>query len=136
MRRAYVDTGAFFAGLSRADEHHERFAAHFTTAAREGWRLVTTTLVVAETHALLIARGPDGRRTALAYLEQVPAGAVQLVRVTAEDERRALAIIRAHDDQDYTLCDATSFVVMERLRVVDVLTTDDHFRAYGRFVVL
>jgi len=44
--------------------------------------------------------------------------------------------LRAHEDKSYSLCDALSFVVMERLRIREAIAFDQHFRAYGRFTIL
>ena len=40
------------------------------------------------------------------------------------------------EDKMYALCDALSFVVMERLRIKEAIAFDRHFREYGRLTVL
>jgi predicted nucleic acid-binding protein len=62
--------------------------------------------------------------------------ALSIERVRVEDEVRAMALVRAHDDKSYSLCDATSFAVMERLGIAEALAFDRHFREYGRFTIL
>jgi len=49
--------------------------------------------------------------------------------------QRAKAIIYQYDDKDFALTDATSFTVMERIRVPSAFTFDRHFAQYG-FTVL
>jgi hypothetical protein len=39
-------------------------------------------------------------------------------------------------DKTYSLCDALSFAVMERLKISRAASFDAHFRQYGKFVVL
>jgi uncharacterized protein len=51
-------------------------------------------------------------------------------------EKRAIALVRAHEDKAYSLCDALSFVVMERLRINQAIAFDRHFREYGRITIL
>ena len=46
------------------------------------------------------------------------------------------SLLRAHDDKTYSLCDAMSFVVMERLSITDAIAFDRHFAEYGRFALL
>ena len=41
-----------------------------------------------------------------------------------------------HKDKTYSLCDALSFVVCERLAIGEVIACDDDFRSYGRLTVL
>jgi predicted nucleic acid-binding protein len=57
------------------------------------------------------------------------------VWVTPADVERAKAIIYQYDDRDFSLTDATSFAVMERLRIPTAFTFDRHFAQYG-FTVL
>ena len=136
MRRVFVDTGAFFALLSADDAHHARFTAHFATASRERWKLVTTNFVLAETHALVLHRAPGGAQTALRFIEGWLDGEGHLERVSRADERLALTLLRARVERRYSFCDATSFVVMDRLHLREVLSPDGHFRERPGFIVL
>ena len=54
-----------------------------------------------------------------------------MVRVREVDEQKAFALVRAHQDKTYSLCDAQSFVVMDRLRIREAIAADDDFRRYG-----
>ncbi len=108
----------------------------FSLAQREGWRLVTTNAVVFETHALLLHRSRPGREIALKFLDAVQGDTYEVVRVRKNDEEKAIALIRAQADKLYSLCDALSFVVMERLRISDAIAFDQDFRTYGRFALL
>jgi hypothetical protein len=47
-----------------------------------------------------------------------------------------MPFVRAHEDKTYSLCDAMSFVVMERLNIADAIAFDRHFAEYGRFALL
>jgi uncharacterized protein len=51
--------------------------------------------------------------------------------VSARDERRAVEIIRRYHDKDLSLTDATSFAVMERLRIGWAFSFDRDFNQYG-----
>jgi len=69
-------------------------------------------------------------------VENLESGLATVVRVTKRDETRAVALLRAQADKSYSLCDALSFIVMERLRITDAIAFDRHFRQYGRFNLL
>ena len=56
-------------------------------------------------------------------------------RVTARDERRAREIVFGYTDKDFSLTDATSFAVMERIRIGQAFTLDRNFVQFG-WVVL
>lgn len=136
MRWVFVDTSGFYALIVGKDENHGRANELFTLAQREAWRLVTTNAVVFETHALLLHRARPGRETALDFLDAVQADTYNVVRVRENDEEKAIALIRAHGDKLYSYCDALSFVVMERLRIREVIAFDQDFRTYGKFALL
>lgn len=52
-------------------------------------------------------------------------------RVTEEDEQRAKEIIFTYIDKSFSYSDATTFAVMERLGINEVLAFDQHFPQYG-----
>jgi predicted nucleic acid-binding protein len=130
MKEVFVDTGAFYAALNRKDEHHQEAVQLFTRAVEEEWQLVTSNFVVAETHALILTR--LGRALATDWLRDVPA---VIERVSEEDESKAKRIIFGYRDKEFSYCDATSFAVMERMRIRDVMAFDPHFTQYSKFVV-
>jgi len=100
------------------------------------WLLITTNAVVFETYALLVNRARNGRAFAIAFLDALDLGFCEVVRVTREDEAAAIALVRAHEDKTYSLCDAMSFVVMERMEITDAIAFDRHFAEYGRFALM
>src|SRR5919106_985426 len=116
MKEVFVDTGAFYAALNRKDAHHQEAVQLFTRAVEEEWQLFTSNFVVAETHALILTR--LGRNLATDWLRDVPAA---VVRVTEEDESKATRIIFGYQDKEFSYCDATSFAVMERMRIREVM---------------
>ncbi len=136
MKRVFVDTGGFFALLVAEDRNHEHARRLFERAAAERWRLVTTNAVVMETYTLLLVRTRAGHAKAVAYLEGLKGSAVRVERVRASDEALGLELVRRHADKDYSLCDAYSFVVMQRLGLREAIAFDRHFREYGKFTLL
>jgi len=136
LKRVFVDTSGFYALIVRRDENHTRAHQLFTRAAREAWRLVTTNAVIFETHALLLARARPAREVALRFLDSVEARAYDVVRLLKTDEEQAIALIRSHSDKTYSLCDASSFAVMERLGITEAIVFDQDFQSYGHFVIL
>lgn len=138
MRQVFLDTGAFVALLVADARMHARAVELFELASAEHWALFTTNAVVVETYSVLLARAREGRRVAIAFLDATEAsgGALTIERIRIEDESAAAALVRAHTDKKYSLCDASSFVVMERLGITDAISFDRHFREYGRFTIL
>jgi predicted nucleic acid-binding protein len=136
VKRVFVDTGAFFALRVPEDRFHEHARVLYQRANVEHWRLITTNAVLIETYSLLLSRARGGRRTAIEFLDMIASDDYRVERTRITDEQRAVALLRAHDDKTYSLCDALSFVVMERLRIKEAIAFDRHFREYGRFTIL
>jgi predicted nucleic acid-binding protein len=137
VNRVFVDTGGFVALLIAEDRDHARAASLFERASREHWSLTTTNAVVIETYSVLLARARNGRQLGLSFLDGVAADSGMTVeRIRIDDEDRAIALLRQHQDKGYSLCDATSFVVMHRLDISEVIAFDRHFREYGAFTIL
>jgi uncharacterized protein len=136
VKRVFVDSSGFFALLIEEDQFHEHARLLFQRANSERWRLVTTNVVVIETYALLLVRAHSSRQDALKFLDMIEKDAYQVERVRKTDEAQAIALVRAHQDKTYSLCDALSFIVMERLHIREAIAFDRHFRSYGRFTIL
>lgn len=128
-RRVLLDSSAFLALISRRDAHHVEAQAAWARLIDERWSTFTSNFVVAETHALFLAR--LGRDSAATFLRDIARSSTVIVRVSVRDEARARAIIIQYEDKDFSLTDATSFAVMERLRIRHALTFDRHFAQYG-----
>ena len=81
---------------------------------------------MAECHALLANRlSPEIARSWLKGL------CWPVERVTEEDEEKAKEIILTYVDKTFSYTDATTFAVMERLRLSEALAFDQHFSQYG-----
>lgn len=125
-RRVLGDASAFFAVLDAHEPRHADAVAIVLRLRREARPLVTTDLVVAETHALALRR--LGRRAAQTWLDEINVPIVFLTPVIYDGARE---LLRRYGDKDFTLADAVSFVVMEALGIREAFTFDDHFRQYG-----
>jgi predicted nucleic acid-binding protein len=134
MNRVFVDTSGFYASLNRRDASHRDAARLFRQAQREQWFLCTTNFVLAESHALILAR--MGRDRAWRFLQAIITGRTNVIRADEADEGRARAIIEHYQDKAFSYCDAVSFAVMERLDIQNAIAFDDHFRQYGQFTIL
>ncbi len=128
-----IDSSFFYAAVNRRDHFHSVVRQILESAYKGGWALITTTYVIAETHALILAR--LGRDVAARWLQGVWHG-VHVVRPTEEDERRACEIIFGYADKDFSFTDAISFAVMERLCISLALSLDEHFVQFGKFTVV
>lgn len=127
MKRAFVDTSAWYAYLRRDDPDHAA-----VSAALEAWegRLVTSNFVFDETVTLARARlGPAVSIKAGEALRE--GGVAELVRLLPEDEDDAWGYFPRWRDKGYSFTDCTSFALMRRLRLTTAVATDRHFGQAG-----
>lgn len=130
----FVDTSAWYPIVDKsvAGAAGVRRALH--DRVRSGTRVVTTNIVVAETHALLLRRA--GRKVALEFARNVVRAPNVVVTSDADLEATAVAdwLVR-FDDQPFSLADAVSFAVMKQRGIRDALALDRHFRIAGFTVI-
>ena len=127
--RVLIDTSAYFALVDVSEGAHSGMRASWTRLTEDRWHTFTTNFIVAEAHALFLTR--LGWEPAASFLRQFLSSTTTVVRISAADEERAREIIFQHRDKDFSLTDATSFAIMERLRIGTALTLDHHFVQYG-----
>lgn len=126
MARVLVDTSAVYALLDRDDAFYDVAKSGLELLRRSRAEPLLTNFIVAECHALVLARlGGDLARKWLA--ENV----WRVERVTTDDEEKARSIIARYTDKTFSYTDATSFAVMERLKILRAFAFDAHFRQYG-----
>lgn len=126
----FVDTSAWYPLVVASHPDHATLATAFRAAVGRRRRIVTTNLVVAESHALL--RRPAGRRAALTFVRTVGEAPNLVVRSSAElEEAAARDWLERYEDQDFSLTDAVSFAVMAQRGIADALTLDHHFVIAG-----
>ena len=129
-QRVFVDTSAFVALMARRDRHNDEAVRIAAALAKGRAALCTTNFVVAEAHAFILS--DLGAEAGRAFLRAMGApGAMRVVRVEPGDEARATDIVLRYIDKDFTLVDAISFAVMERLGITHAFAFDRYFRQYG-----
>lgn len=130
----FVDTSGWYPLVLRSSPEHRAVSEALRRRVTGGARVVTSNLVAAETHALLLRR--VGRPAATAFVRAV--GEPPNVLVYASPELAAAALhdwIDRFEDQTFSLTDAVSFAIMTERRITTALALDRHFRVAGFEVV-
>ena len=134
-RAVLLDTSAWIAAAVRGQTHHETAKAAYTVAVRQGYRILVTPMVLGESHALFMRL--LGRAHAAAALDAVMRDPTHvLMDVDSELVRSAIQNwITPYGEQNFSLCDAVSFEVMQREAITRALSIDKHFAAAGFEIV-
>jgi len=134
VKGLFIDTSAWYPLADRGHPDHAALARTLRERVRQGARIVTTNVVVGETHALLLRRA--GHAAALAFVEAVRRPPNRIEYITPEREDEAIGRwLERFADQRFSLVDACSFAVMSELGIREALTLDRHFAVAG-FLVL
>ncbi len=119
----FVDTSALFAAADRDDRHHEEAASAIRDAVRRGEELLTHSLVVVETVALLHRR--LGHDVAKRFLDDL-----DLFRIVWVDEALYRAGVERYARSGRTgpsLVDCVSFALIRRRKVRTILAFGHYF---------
>ena len=82
-RRVFLDSSGFLALINRRDAYHREASAIWKRLAREHWTTATTNFVIAETHALFLAR--LGQPDATAFLRAIGQSSTETIRAGPRD---------------------------------------------------
>lgn len=126
----FVDTSAWYPIADKSVSGAAKVRRALEDRVARGARIVTTNLVVAETHALLLRRA--GRAVALTFVRHVVRA--PNVVVPSDPDLEAAAIrdwLVRFDDQPFSFADAVSFATMRTRGIREALTLDHHFVTAG-----
>jgi len=127
----FVDSSGWLAALSGREARHEQAFTTYRGLTQGARSLVTTNLVVAETHALWTKE--RGVADGLRFLDRIYSDPLHQVRfVNRELEVAAVdRWLRPYRDQLFSLCDAVSFELMRQERIRAAFALDKHFAVAG-----
>jgi predicted nucleic acid-binding protein len=126
-----VDTSAYFALVADEGARHQTAVKVLDYLGQRRARLLTTSIILAETHALLLARLNRVDLAVTLFEGIYTSRGTTILRPTEADELAALALIKRYADKRFSLADALSFVSMERLGITHAFTFDRNFAQYG-----
>ena len=126
----FVDTSAWYAIVTGEGVRSVATQKALEARVTAGARVVTTSLVLAESHALLTKR--KGRGIALRFLQGVVAAPGVVVTISSDHQAMAIRdwLVR-YDDHEFSLADAVSFAVMKERGIREALALDHHFAVAG-----
>ncbi len=126
----FIDTGAFLARYLERDAHHARAIKAWKKLPRKGSRTYTSNFVLDETITLL-GRRSDYHFAAERARNLYASRSLEVLRPNHEDEIDALRWFEKFSDQDVSLTDCVSFVLMKKNRIKTAFAFDRHFVLAG-----
>lgn len=132
--KVFVDTGAWIALAVTSDPYHAKARDLWQDLAATRGRLVTSVPIVIETFTFLDRNA--SRSVAVAWRDQATSlPRLQLVECSLADLTKAWTWLESAKFKRLSVVDATSFVLMQKLRIRAAFAYDHHFAQAG-FTVL
>jgi uncharacterized protein len=126
----FVDSGAWIALALSRDPLHPQARQQWELLQGAGAKLHTSVPVVIETFTFLDRNA--NRDVALAWKESISKrGTVQILPCELRDLEQSWEYFRRADLHRLSSVDATSFVIMKRVRIRLAYTFDHHFAVVG-----
>ncbi|HVF57488.1 MAG TPA: PIN domain-containing protein [Pyrinomonadaceae bacterium] len=122
-----LDTSGLMCVFDRRERRHGEAVKLYNSASRR----FSHNYVLAEFVALTVARRAP-KELALKFVEALlESTQVDVMWVDEATHRASVALLQARLDKEWSLCDAASFVLMQRQGETEAFTTDHHFEQAG-----
>ena len=122
-----IDTSGFLCLYDSREPLHEKALEFYDSTKIR----LTTSYILAEYTALAQVRGIS-RKQIIEFSDQILADdEIRIIWIDENLHRQAVELMKNRSDKNYSLCDATSFVVMNENQISEALTTDKHFEQEG-----
>src|SRR2546427_9769734 len=129
----FVDTSAIEAVLNEVDQYHTEAVQGYKALIDQSSSRVLTNFVIAETHALLL-KTTHNTTLGLRWLGEVAYTDFTVIRPSKTEEEEAVRLLSNHRDKLWSMVDALSFTVMEKLTIPYYFSFDEDFRQTGKFL--
>ncbi|HAC64540.1 MAG TPA: nucleic acid-binding protein [Cyanothece sp. UBA12306] len=133
MKQIFADTFYWVALINKKDSWHQRVIE--VTSTLKNVKIVTTDEVLIEVLNFLSAIVPLRRHTVQFVDDIMKNTHIQVIPQNRESFLGGFNLYRRRLDKEYSLTDCISMTVMQRLKINEVLTHDNHFKQEG-FMIL
>ncbi|MBI5287606.1 MAG: type II toxin-antitoxin system VapC family toxin [Chloroflexi bacterium] len=136
MNLRFIDSSFDIAFINPQDDDHELAQRLLVRLRAERAEFVTSQAVLLEVLACFSRSGPYLRQRAGEFVERLlNSPGIEVVPLSEDLVRRAVALYLHRLDQRYSLADCVAMVVRRDRGITEVLTTDRDFQAEG-FTIL
>ncbi|MBV9560414.1 MAG: type II toxin-antitoxin system VapC family toxin [Bradyrhizobium sp.] len=128
-RIVFADTGYWVALIHPRDSLHD--VATAVSQELGEFSIVTSDMVLAEVLNMFSGKGQLRGLAAQTVNEITGDATIQVVPQTRQLFQDALRLYQDRGDKDWSLTDCASFVIMQRLKLTEALTDDQHYIQMG-----
>ena len=129
----FIDTSAIAAVMNRTDQYHKEAVRIYKEIIVNDYSAVLTNFIIAETHALIL-NTTHNISLGLEWLMEAAYKDFTVVRPSKNEELEAVNLLAMYKDKQWSLVDAISFTIMEKLSIPYYFSFDEDFRQTGKFL--
>ena len=130
--RIFIDTAFVIALINKRDRYHKQ-ARTLADRYDDQPMLITDAVLLEIGNALARGFKPEAAELIAQFLAS---DEVKIVRLSPSLFDEAFAMYRDYQDKEWSLVDCVSFVVMQREKIIQALTFDQHFAQAGFEVLI
>ncbi len=123
----FIDTSYILALINTADDYHNQ--ANNIVLEIRGLFVTTEAVLIEIGNALARLQWRPQAVSTLEDLRSDPD--IEVISITKELLSRAIKLYSRRMDKEWGLTDCISFIVMEDKKIINALTTDEHFQQAG-----
>lgn len=129
-KTVFVDTSAWFAGIAKNDQYNEPAIKYRDHLLKSNTRIITSNLIIHETTMLLERK--VSKKEAIRFLRIILKDSrIEIIHADEDIEQEAYDLYQKYKDQDFSITDCISFVMIRRFRISHCFTFDHHFSTMG-----
>jgi predicted nucleic acid-binding protein len=130
MTLRFLDAGFVIALELSEDQHHDDAHDHWSGLPGTSISFVTTSYVFDEVTTFFNSKRQHLKAVSVGA-DLLSATRIRLVHVDEDLFSQGWEYFKQHQDKTFSLTDCISFVLMERLGIIEALTFDKHFVQAG-----
>ncbi|MDL5052427.1 PIN domain-containing protein [Oscillatoria laete-virens NRMC-F 0139] len=132
MSSLFVDTSGWASLFIANEPFYLQAEQNFRLAIQQRKRIYTTNYVITELVALLNSPLRVPRFRIFEIIDAIKTvDYIEIIHIDRQIDTLAWELCKSRLDKAWSLVDCTSFVVMQKLRIQEALTTDQHFEQAG-----
>ena len=130
--KVFVDTAAW-ADLVLGDaENHQAIEDYYKQLLANRCWLITSNYILTEVIAVLTRPGRVPRPAIIDYVNRLKSmQQLDIVHIDQQVDAEAWALLEQRPEKEWSLVDASSFIIMAQESIVQAFTTDRHFEQAG-----
>ncbi len=128
----FADTSGWAHLFDSKQEHHQSAVSILNSLQLHNRQFITTNYVLTELVALLTSPMRFPRERVIHFVSEMKNSRfVRVVHIDETLDADAWTLLTNRADKTWSLVDCSSFVIMQRQKLTEALTTDHHFAQAG-----